>query len=137
MERDMLITMQFDVTAPSAYRFLERYRRLNSVVYANEKVFFLAQYLQEISLLDASLLNYNPSEIAASALILASKCLQKLHIWNREIEEASGYSYEHLQPIVEEVKSFALEVNPKFLTTLKYKFSKQEYKEVANIPFKF
>ena len=99
MERDMLITMQFDVTAPSAYRFLERYRRLNSVVYANEKVFFLAQYLQEISLLDASLLSYNPSEIAASALILASKCLQKLHIWNREIEEASGYSYEHLQPI--------------------------------------
>ena len=137
MERDMLITMQFDVTAPSAYRFLERYRRLSSIAFADDRVFFLAQYLQEISLLDASLLNYNPSEIAAAALILASKCIKKVHIWNREIEQASGYSDEHLQPIVEEVKSFALEVNPKFLTTLKYKFSKQEYKEVASIAFKF
>ena len=86
MERDMLITMQFDVTAPSAYRFLERYRRLSPIAFADERVFFLAQYLQEISLLDASLLNYNPSEIAASALILASKCIKKIHIWNREME---------------------------------------------------
>jgi len=53
------------------------------------------------------------------------------------MESASGYTDEHLQPIVEEVKGFALEVNPKFLTTLKYKFSKQEYMEVASINFKF
>lgn len=45
MERDMLITMQFDVTAPSAYRFLERYRRLSSIAFADDRVFFLAQYL--------------------------------------------------------------------------------------------
>ena len=28
-------------------------------------------------------------------------------------------------------------MNPKFLSTLKYKFSKQEYMEVSNITFKF
>jgi hypothetical protein len=39
--------------------------------------------------------------------------------------------------IVEDVRSFALEVNPKFLTTLKYKFSKPEYMDVASIAFKF
>ena len=86
MERDMLITMQFDVTAPSAYRFLERYRRLSSITFAEDRIFYLAQYLQEIALLDASLLQYNPSEIAAAALILASKCIKKIHIWNREME---------------------------------------------------
>ena len=32
-----------------------------------------------------------------------------------------------------EVKSFAVEVNPKFLTTLKYKFNKEEYMSVATI----
>ena len=53
------------------------------------------------------------------------------------MEQTSGYTNEQLTPIVEEVKGFALEVNPKFLTTLKYKFSKQEYKEVASIAFKF
>ena len=136
MEKDMLLTMQFDVTAPSAYRFLERYRKLTSIV-NDSRIFFLAQYLQEIALLDASLLQYNPSEIAAAALILSCKCIKKVHAWNREMESASGYTDEHLQPIVEEVKGFALEVNPKFLTTLKYKFSKQEYMEVASINFKF
>lgn len=136
MEKDMLLTMQFDVTAPSAYRFLERFRKLTSTV-NDSRVFFLAQYLQEIALLDASLLQYNPSEIAAAALILSCKCIKKQHAWNREMEKATDYSDEHLRPIVEEVKSFALEVNPKFLTTLKYKFSKQEYMEVASINFKF
>jgi hypothetical protein len=38
---------------------------------------------------------------------------------------------------VEDVRSFVVEVNPKFLTTLKYKFSKAEFLEVASIPFKF
>ena len=136
MEKDMLLTLQFDVTSPSAYRFLERYRKLTTVV-NDPKVFFLAQYLQEISLLDASLLNYNPSEIAAASLILATKCLKKVHAWNREMEQATGYSDQHLAPIVEEVKSFVVEVNPKFLTTLKYKFSKQDYMDVANVALKF
>lgn len=40
------------------------------------------------------------------------------------MEETTSYTEAHLAPIVEEVKGFAIEVNPKFLTTLKYKFSK-------------
>ena len=42
-----------------------------------------------------------------------------------------------LQVVVEDVRGFVVEVNPKFLTTLKYKFSKAEYQEVAALPFKF
>ena len=136
MERDMLLTLQFDVMAPSAYRFLERFRKLSSQVNDN-KVFFLAQYMQEISLLDASLLQYNPSQIAAASLILSVKCIKKAQAWNKEMEKVTGYTEANLAPIVEEVKGFVLEVNPKFLTTLKYKFSKVEYEEVASIAFKF
>lgn len=44
---------------------------------------------------------------------------------------------ENLQAVVEDVRGFVMEVNPKFLTTLKYKFSKVEYMEVATLPFKF
>jgi len=87
--------------------------------------------------LDASLLKYDPSELAAAALILASKSIKKVNVWNKEMERATGYTEEHLLPIAEDVKSFILEVNPKFLTTLKYKFSKTDYKEVASLPFKF
>lgn len=136
MEMDMLITLQFSITTPSAYRFLERFRKLSTM--ANEdKIFFFAQYLQEIALLDASLLKYSPSEIAASALILSTKCLKRVNAWNKEMEKTTNYSEEYLAPIVEDVKSFIVEVNPKFLTTLKYKFSKTDYMEVASIAFKF
>jgi len=136
MEKDMLLTLQFDITTPSAYRFLQRFRKLSTHAQDNQ-VFFFAQYLQEIALLDASLLSYNPSEVAAASLILSAKCLKRVNLWNKEMEKITGYSEAKLMPIVEEVKSFVLEVNPKFLTTLKYKFSKQEYSEVANIAFKF
>lgn len=93
--------------------------------------------MQEIALLDASLLKYRPSEIAAASLILSAKNIKKINAWNKEMEKATELKEEYLAPIVEDVRSFALEVNPKFLTTLKYKFTKQEYMEVASIAFKF
>jgi len=124
MELDILQTLQFGLTCPSAYRFLERFRRVSSIVGNDDKIFFFAQYLQEIALLDASLLKYNASELAAAALILAAKSIKKVNVWNKEMEKTTDYKEEHLQGVVEDVKGFVLEVNPKFLTTLKYKFSK-------------
>lgn len=125
------------MTSPSPYRFLERFRKLSTIVASDEKVFFFAQYLMEIALLDASLLKYKGSELAAATLILASKSTKKMNIWNKEMVRATDYTDEYLQPIVEDVKGFIVEVNPKFLTTLKYKFSKVEYKDVASLPLKF
>ena len=49
----------------------------------------------------------------------------------------TGYKEEDLTETVEEVKCFALEINPKFISTLKYKFSKPEYLNVAKHEFKF
>lgn len=100
-------------------------------------MFFFAQYLQEIALLDASLLKYRPSEIAGASLILSAKNIKRINPWNKEMEKATSLKEEYMAKIVEDVRSFALEVNPKFLTTLKYKFSKPEYMDVASIAFKF
>ena len=49
----------------------------------------------------------------------------------------SGYTEKDLKEVVDEVKSFALEINPKFISTLRYKFSKAEYMKVANYQFNF
>ena len=72
MEKEILLTLGFRVTAPSSYRFLQRYRRL-SVALNDDEVFFYAQYLQEIALLDATLLKFKPSQLAAAAMILSAK----------------------------------------------------------------
>ena len=87
--------------------------------------------------MDALLLKYKPSELAAASLIIAAKMIKKVNIWNKEMEKATLYTDKHLQEVVEDVKSFIEEVNPKFLSTLKYKFSKTEYMQVASLPFKF
>jgi len=44
MEQKMLSVLQFDITAPSAYRFLERFKKLSSVA-NDDQVFFFAQYI--------------------------------------------------------------------------------------------
>ena len=72
MEKDILQTLNFKLTSPSAFRFLERYSRL-SPTFKDPQVFFFAQYIQEVALLDASLLKFRPSEIAAASLILSAK----------------------------------------------------------------
>lgn len=71
MEKEILVKLGFILTAPSAYRFLERYRQLNKL-YQDKEVFFYAQYVLEVSILDASLLQFTPSQLAASALILSA-----------------------------------------------------------------
>ena len=53
------------------------------------------------------------------------------------MEKMTGYSEQDLKEPVDEIKSFALEINPKFISTLKYKFSKPEYLQVAKHQFKF
>jgi len=54
------------------------------------------------------------------------------------MQKFSGYSEQDLVDVVKEVRSFCMEINPKFISTLKYKFAKPEYKEVATkYTFKF
>ena len=91
----------------------------------------------EISLLDAFLLKHKPSEIAAAAFILSTKAIKKINAWNSEMEKWTGYKEKDLKDSIEDVKQFAMEVNPKFLSTLKYKFQKPEYMSVASIAFNF
>lgn len=53
------------------------------------------------------------------------------------MERWTGYKEKDLKEAIEDVKQFAMEVNPKFLSTLKYKFQKPEYMSVAQIAFNF
>jgi len=87
--------------------------------------------------LDAFLLKHKPSEIAAAAFILATKAIKKINAWNSEMEKWTGYKEKDLKDAIEDVNQFAMEVNPKFLSTLKYKFQKPEYMGVASIAFNF
>ena len=133
----MLKALDFDFTQPSIYRFLERFRKI-SAVNNDDQTFFFAQYISEICLLDTYLLRYKPSEIAAASLILAAGVTKNSRmIWNKEVERITGMKLDTLLEAIDDVKDFAQEVNPKFLQTLRYKFMKPMYMEVAGLPMKF
>jgi hypothetical protein len=52
MEKEILFNLQFQMTETSPYRFLERYAK---IAQADSVLFFLAQYLLELALLDSKM----------------------------------------------------------------------------------
>jgi hypothetical protein len=72
MESKMLSTLDFNICAPSSYRFLER---LSKIAGASSKQFHLARYLIELPLIEYRMLKHCPSNQAASALYLSMKIL--------------------------------------------------------------
>jgi hypothetical protein len=42
--------------------------------------------------LDATLLRFRPSQLAAASMILSAKQLKKINCWNKEMENFTGYS---------------------------------------------
>ncbi len=58
------------MTETSSYRFLERYSKIAK---ADSIVFYLAQYLLELALLDSKMNQYPPSLQASAALYVAMR----------------------------------------------------------------
>ena len=82
-EIEVLHVISFEVGITSPYFFLTRYRKM--LPHMDDKLFHLAQYLQETCLLDASMLKFRPSEMAAAAMILAAKLLKRPSVWTKEV----------------------------------------------------
>ena len=83
MEYLMLTTLNFNITTPSSYRFLERFSK---IINADDPLFNLARYLIELPLIEYRMLKYTPSNLAASAIFLAQKIMQRGEkAWNDQL----------------------------------------------------
>ena len=70
MEADIIETLNFDLIMGTSYRFFEA---LGKISHMDGKNFHLAQYVMELSLLDAHFLEYKPSLLASAAIYLINK----------------------------------------------------------------
>jgi hypothetical protein len=68
MEQDIVHKLQFKITVPTAYPFLQRFF---TIVKASSLVKHAAAYYTERTLQEHDMLKYRPSQICAAALILA------------------------------------------------------------------
>lgn len=83
MEFSILTSLDFNITTPSSFRFLERFAKF---VTPDTSLFNLARYLIELPLIEYRMLKYTPSNLAASALFLASKIMQRNEpAWNENL----------------------------------------------------
>lgn len=91
MEYKMLTTMNFNITTPSSYRFLERIYKLCPE--ADDRVFNLSRYLIELSLVEYRMLKHHPSMLASAALFLSMKILKKEHSqWTEKLRETTWFN---------------------------------------------
>ena len=98
MEKNMLFHLQFDIQQTSPYRFLERYSKIAK---ADSVIFYLAQYLLELALLDSKMNQYKPSLLASTAIYVAMRVQlqdqsrrnrqQQQSVWTRDLVENTGY----------------------------------------------
>lgn len=97
MEQIILKILAFDLCTPTAYVFINTYAVLADVP---EKIKCLAQYISELSLLEADpYLRFCPSLISAASLGLARYTV-KTSIWSTQLEEITTYRLEDLREVL-------------------------------------
>ena len=74
MERDILTSLDFNITSTSAYRFVERFIKLSA---SDDLIMNFSRYIIELTLIETSMYKWRTSQIAASAVYVARKVLKR------------------------------------------------------------
>ncbi|CZR60901.1 probable G2/mitotic-specific cyclin-B1 [Phialocephala subalpina] len=94
-ERYVLTALNYDLSYPNPMNFL---RRISKADNYDIQTRTLGKYLMEISLLDHRFMDYLPSHIAAAAMYLARKILERGE-WDATLSHYAGYTEEEIEPV--------------------------------------
>jgi cyclin B len=78
MEVEILNALEFNVTSPSSYRFLELYANLAQL---SQEDFTLTHYIIEVSTIESKMIRYSPSLITAAGIYLTNKIRKRQIPW--------------------------------------------------------
>lgn len=130
MENHILKTLNFSITFPSPFRFLEIFFNFNRIK-TDETIFHYARYLLELFLIDTRLNNYSPSLVAAACFYLAIK-IKKYTFKEVDICDCSKYPEDQIKECARDI-CVVLESSEgkNSLQAVRNKFSSHKFKEVA------
>jgi len=94
-ERYVLSALNYDLSYPNPMNFL---RRISKADNYDIQTRTLGKYLMEISLLDHRFMNYLPSHIAAAAMYLARRILERGE-WDPTLTHYAGYNEDEIEPV--------------------------------------
>ncbi|XP_015889577.2 G2/mitotic-specific cyclin-2 [Ziziphus jujuba] len=93
METFMLNTLQFNMSVPTPYVFIQRFLK---AAQSDKKLESLSFFLIELSLVEYEMLKFPPSLLAAAAVYAAQCTLYGFKQWSRTCEWHSSYSEDQL-----------------------------------------
>ncbi|WZZ05760.1 cyclin-B2-4-like [Brassica napus] len=93
MEKLMANTLQFNFCLPTPYVFMRRFLK---AAQSDKKVELLSFFIIELCLVEYEMLQYAPSQLAASAIYTAQSTLKGFEEWSKTCEFYTGYTEEKL-----------------------------------------
>lgn len=130
MESDILLTLDFNVTVPSSFRYMEIFNRYLKL---EENAIMFCRYLLELFLVEYKMIKYNPSLLAASTMYITLKITKKMEA--EKVTELIGYTDEVLKECAKDICQILDNVEKNSLQAIRNKFSLPKYMEVAKIKF--
>lgn len=95
MEYLMLKKFDFNVTVISSFRFIERFVKLAQ---ETDDIFYLAQYVIELALIEYKMIKYKPSLLASGAIYLARKIMCRTESWPLRVEHCCKLKEKDVRP---------------------------------------
>ncbi|XP_066557393.1 G2/mitotic-specific cyclin-B2 isoform X2 [Amia ocellicauda] len=132
MEMLVLKELNFQLGRPLPLHFL---RRASKAGNADAEKHTLAKYFMELTLMDYDMVQYHPSEIAAAALNLSQTLLDGSK-WSMTQRCYSGYTEDHLKPIMQHIAKNVVKVNDRLTkhTAIKNKYASSKLMSISTIP---
>jgi hypothetical protein len=144
MEFEILTVLDFNLTFPTSFRFLQRFVKIVTLntpsdEEKDEELFHMSQYLLELSIMEYRMLKFSNSLKAASATYLAMKILKRgvNSRWQNSLIKATQYEENQLRQCAKDMCALLQGVDTCSLQAIKRKFSKQKFSEVAKIKLAF
>ena len=130
MENEMLSTLEYNITVPSSYRYMEVF---NQYLKIEDNALMFCRYLLELFLVEYKMIKYNPSLLAAASIYLTLKITGKNLTY--KIVELSNYTDEVLKECAKDICIILDNVEKCQLQAVRKKFSLPKFMEVAKIRF--
>jgi len=133
MELKILNALNFDLCRPISLNFLRRFSKAGDVDLVQHSI---AKYILELGLLDYSMVSFQPSHMAASALYLSLIMTEKevSSVWNMNLQHYSAYSTIQLMPTVKKMASMIAKADSTKLQAVRTKYSRVKFMKVSLLP---
>lgn len=129
MEGKILSVLEFNITFPTSFRFLERMTALSKY---EERNTMLARYLIELALVEHKMIKYAPSLLAAGAIYLVNK-IRKRDPFPPVIAKTSKRNVQDVKNCAKDLCLLLRNIETCSLQAVRRKFTSPKFCEVAKI----